>query len=305
MANESELGGYSVLEKLATGGMAEVWRARLAAGGTPGPDEPEEVVLKRLLPEHRAEQGFVELFVQEGRLAVRLKHQNLVRTFKVFKKGSDYFMVQELVTGRSLAAIAERARTRAIPVSVAASVYLLHQTLKGLESLHRTRFSDGAATVVHADINPGNVLVSKKAEIKVIDFGVALPEGTSARGESGAVRGTLPYMPPEQVLGHPLDKRADLFACGLMLWELLANRRHNDAPSEYEAMQTARACAVPLLSTLRTDLPELLVQIVRKALFADPALRFQDSAEFIRALEVLARRANLPLTPESLAGEAS
>jgi serine/threonine-protein kinase len=132
-----------------------------------------------------------------------------------------------------------------------------------------------------------------------------MAEGTPARGESGSVRGTLAYMPPEQVLGKPLDRRADLFSAGLVLWELLANRRHNSGASEYEAMQIARAGAVPLLSTIRADLPELLVQIVRKALFADPMLRFHSAGEFLGALEVLARRANLALTPETLAAEAA
>jgi serine/threonine-protein kinase len=285
--------------------MAEVWRARLSPGGTAGPDEPAEVALKRLMPEHRAEAAMVDLFVQEGKLAVRLNHPNLVRTYKVFKKGSDYFMVQELVRGRSLAALSERAQKRGIPLGVAAAVFCAHELVKGLEALHKMRFGEGAATVVHADVNPGNVLVSRRGEVKLIDFGVAMAEGTPSRGPSGSVRGTLAYMPPEQVLGKPLDKRADLFAAGLVLWEMLANRRHSQAPSEYEAMQVARACSIPLLSTVRTDLPELLVQIVRKALFADPALRFQSAVEFLNALEVLARRANLALTPETLAAEAA
>lgn len=303
MAMETELGGYTLLDKIATGGMAEIYRAQAAGGTARGAEEPEQVVLKRLLPCFRAEQASIDLFVQEGKLAVRLKHPNLVRTFKVFKKAMDYFMVQELVEGRSLGQIADRARVRGIPVSPAAAVRTTLGLLKGLEAVHRTRFTEGAAGTVHADVNPANLLVSRQGEVKLTDFGVATAEGAPATGEGGAVRGTLTYMPPEQVLGKPLDKRSDLFAAGVVLWELLANRLLIEPCGEYEAMQRARECRVPLLSTLRPDLPELLVQIVRKAVYADPGLRFQEAAEFANALEVLARRANLPLGAAALAPE--
>jgi serine/threonine-protein kinase len=305
MALETELGGYSIVDKLAIGGMAEVYRSRALAGTQRSADEPADVVLKRLLPKFRAEQAYITLFVQEGKLCVRLKHPNVVRTFKVFKKGMDYFMVQELVDGRSLALVQERARARGIPVGVAAAVYAVHELLKALEHVHKLRFGEGAATTVHGDVNPANVLVGKAGDVKLTDFGVAMAEGSLAHGEGGSLRGTLTYMAPEQVLGKAIDKRADLFAAGVILWELLANRQLIDPKSEYEAMQRAREARVPLLTTIRNDLPDLLVQIVRKAVFADPALRFQDSGEFVNALDVLGRRANLRLVPETLAPEAN
>jgi serine/threonine-protein kinase len=305
VAQETELGGYSIVEKIAVGGMAEVYRARAATGTQRSAEEPNDVVLKRLLPKFRAQQAFIALFVQEGKLCVRLKHTNVVRTFKVFKKGIDYFMVQELVDGRSLAGVHERARGRGIPVGVAGAVFAVREVLKALEYVHKLRFGEGPQGIVHGDINPANVLVGKAGEVKLTDFGVALADGSPAHGEGGTLRGTLTHMAPEQVLGRPIDKRADLFASGVILWELLANRQLIDSKSEYEAMQSARVARVPLLSTLRPDLPELLVQIVRKAVFADPALRFQDAAEFANALEVLGRRANLRLGPETLAPEAA
>jgi eukaryotic-like serine/threonine-protein kinase len=259
-------------------------------------------VLKRLLPGWRAEPAHVDAFVAEGKLGVRLKHPNLVRTFKVFRKGPDYFMVQELVDGRTLAQLAEKARARKIPLSPSAAVWAALSLLKALEGLHKLRYADGA-TVVHCDVNPSNVLVSRGGEIKLTDYGVAVPEGNTALGAGGSIRGTLAYMSPEQVLGRPVDRRSDLFAVGVVLWELLANRALIEASSHYEAMQSARQCRVPLLSTLRGDLPELLVQIVRKAVYADASLRFQDAAEFQGALEALARRARLTPSPESIAPE--
>ncbi|MBI5546418.1 MAG: serine/threonine protein kinase, partial [Deltaproteobacteria bacterium] len=263
MALATELGGYTLLEKIAIGGMAEVYRACAAPGTQRSADEPEEVALKRLLPRFRAEQAFIDLFVQEGRLCVRLKHANLVRTFKVFKKGLDYFMVQELVDGRNLAAIHERARSRGIPVGVAGAVFAVRALLSALEYVHQLRFAEGVATTaVHGDINPSNVLVGKTGEVKLTDFGVAMAEGTPSHGEGGSLRGTMTHMAPEQVLGKPIDKRADLFAAGVILWELLANRQLIDSVGPYEVIQRAREARVPLLSTLRSDLPDLLVQIV-------------------------------------------
>lgn len=305
MALDTELGGYTIVEKLAVGGMAEIYRARAAAGTQRSAEEPAEVVLKRLAPAFRAEQAAINLFVAEGKLCVRLKHPNVVRTYKVFKKGLDYFMVQELVDGRSFAAVQERARARGIPVGVAGAVSGARELLRALEYVHKLRFADTAATTVHADVNPANLLLAKSGEVKLTDFGVALAEGSPARGEGGSARGTLTHMAPEQVLGKSLDRRADLFAAGVVLWELLANRQLIDPANEYEAMQRAREARVPLLSTVRSDLPDLLVQIVRKACFADPALRFQDAAEFGNALDVVGRRANLRLGPETLAPEAA
>ncbi len=305
MALETELGGYSISEKIAVGGMAEVYRAQAAAGTQRSAEETADVVLKRLLPQFRAEKAYIDLFVAEGKLCVRLKQPNVVRTFKVFKKGLDYFMVQELVDGRSLAAVQERARARGIPVGVAGAVFAVHELLKGLEYVHKLRFAEGTGAIVHGDVNPANVLVSKEGEVKLTDFGVAMAEGSPAYGEGGAVRGTLTHMAPEQVLGKPIDRKADLFAAGVILWELLANRQLIDPTNEYEAMQRAREARVPLLSTVRPDLPELLVQVVRKAVFSDPSLRFQDAAEFANALEVVGRRASLQLAPDAIAPEAA
>jgi serine/threonine-protein kinase len=120
------------------------------------------------------------------------------------------------------------------------------------------------------------------------------------RGDAGALRGTLAYMSPEQVLGQPVDVRSDLYSAGVILWELLANRRLHTADSEAELMHRVRDARVPLLSTLQPELPDYAVQVVRKALFADKARRFQSAADFIRALEVLARRSGWPLSVEAL-----
>lgn len=295
----ADLGGYEVIGRLAVGGMAEVYQARPKPGTQRSPGEPEEIVLKRLLPAYRADGAYVKAFVDEAKLAVRLRHPHIVRTFRLFKAGPDYLMVQELVSGRTLAFLQDLLIKAGTPMPPEAACYVCWCILKALDYVHRAKAGEGGGNIVHRDVNPTNVLLSVKGDVKLTDFGVADVEGTS-KGESGALRGTVPYMSPEQVLGQPVDARSDLYAVGIVLWELLANRRLHLADSEVELMHRVRDARVPLLSSLVPGLPDYAVQVVRKALLADRSRRFQSAADFLKALEALARRARWPLTVEAL-----
>jgi serine/threonine protein kinase len=299
VAHETELGGYLIVGKLAVGGMAEVYQARPKPNAHRSPGEPEEVVLKRLLPAYREDGGYVKHFVDEAKLAVRLRHPNIVRTWRCFKAGQDYLMVQEFVAGRTLAHLQELFQRGHRPMPPQAATYIVRCLLQALDYVHRAKLGDGGANIVHRDVNPANVLLSVQGEVKLTDFGVADVEGHTG-GDPGALRGTLPYMSPEQVLGLKLDQRADLFSAGVILWELLANRRLYDASDEAELMHQVRNARVPLLRRVAPRLSEYAELIVRKALFADRDLRFQSAAELSRALELLARRSGWPLSVEAL-----
>ena len=151
---------------------------------------------------------------------------------------------------------------------------------------------------MHRDVNPANVLIDQQGEVKLTDFGVADAEGLTAAGEQGLLRGTIPYMSPEQVVGKSIDRRADLYAVGIMMWESFAGRRLYEGESDLDTMRKVREGGAPLLARMRPDLPELLHQIVRKALFVDPRMRFQTAQEFLNALQALGTRARLvPLQP--------
>ena len=180
----------------------------------------------------------------------------------------------------------------------AAAIYICWCALKALDYIHRAKVGENGATIVHRDVNPANILLSIKGDVKLTDFGVAEVEGMM-RGDSGALRGTLPYMSPEQVLGQAVDARSDLYAVGVILWELLANKRLYAADNEADLMLKVRDARAPLLVGVQ-DLPDYGVQVVRKALMADKAKRFQTAAEFIKALEALSRRAQFPLSVEAL-----
>jgi serine/threonine-protein kinase len=279
--------------------MAEVYRARAGPATTRSAGEPDEVVLKRLLPAHRADGAHVRAFVEEAKLAVRLRHPHIVRTWRLFKAGPDYLMVQELVGGPTLGQVMERLARAGAPVPPAAACHVVAGVLRALDYLHRARVGEEAAPIVHRDVNPANVLLSPAGEVKLTDFGVAEVEG-SPRGEPGALRGTLGYMSPEQVLGAGMDARGDLYAVGVVLWELLAGRRLYGDGSEAELRHRVRDARAPLLSGLGVALPEYASHVVRRALFADRERRFQTAAEFLRALDALVRRAGWGAGAEAL-----
>ena len=299
MSAQADLGGYEVVGRLAVGGMAEVYQARAKVTTQRSPGEPDEVVLKRLLPTYRNEGAYVKAFVDEAKLTVRLRHPNIVRTFRLFKAGPDYLMVQELVAGRTLGFMQELLTKAGAVMPPEAACYIAWCLLKALDYIHRAKVGDNGATIVHRDVNPTNVLLGVTGDVKLTDFGVADVEGVM-RGDSGALRGTLPYMSPEQVLGLAVDARSDLYAVGVMLWELFAGRRLHTGEGEAELMHKVRDARAPLLTAVQPDLPDYAVRVVRKALFADKARRFQSAAEFVRALETLSRRTGWPLTVEAL-----
>jgi serine/threonine protein kinase len=299
VAEAADLGGYEVVGRLAVGGMAEVYQARARVTTQRSPGEPDEVVLKRLHPSFRNDGAYVKAFVDEAKLTVRLRHPHIVRTYRLFKAGPDYLMVQELVSGRTLAFMQELLLKAGAAMPPEAAVYIAWCTLKALDYIHRAKVGENGSTIVHRDVNPANILMSTKGDVKLTDFGVAEVEGMM-KGDSGALRGTLPYMSPEQVLGQAVDARSDLYSVGVILWELLANRRLYAAEGEAELMLKVRDARAPLLTGLNAELSDYGVQVVRKALMADKARRFQSAGEFVRALEALARRQNYPLSVEAL-----
>jgi serine/threonine-protein kinase len=158
---------------------------------------------------------------------------------------------------------------------------------------------DSGATIVHRDVNPANLLLSVAGDVKLTDFGVAEVEGQMT-GEVGLLRGTLGYMAPEAVLGQPVDHRADLFATGTILWELYTGRRLFPGTSELEVMHQVRDCRVPPVQKHSPEVPDLAAAIVRKALQPDRAQRFQTAADFLKALELLARRSGWPVSVDAL-----
>lgn len=285
--------------RLAVGGMAEVYQARAKDPATRSPGEPEDVVLKRLLPSYRNDGAWVKQFVDEAKLTVKLKHPHIVRTYRCFKSGIDYLMVQELVAGRTLSFMQEAFAKAGQPMPLSASTYIAICLLRALDYIHKAKVGENGATIVHRDVNPANILLSVAGDVKLTDFGVAEVEGMM-RGDAGALRGTISYMAPEAVLGQPVDHRADLFAAGIILWELYTGQRLFAGQGELEMVQKVRDARVPNVQKVNPEVPDQGAAIVRKALFGDREFRFQTAAEFIKALEVLSRRNGWPISVDAL-----
>lgn len=285
--------------RLAVGGMAEVYQAKARSTTQRSPGEPDDIVIKRLLPSYRNDAAWVKSFVDEAKLTVRLRHANIVRTFRCFKAGADYLMVQELVSGRTLEYMQNAFRDAGAIMPESAAAYITICLLKALDYIHRAKVGDNGATIVHRDVNPANLLLSVAGDVKLTDFGVAEVEGVM-RGDSGALRGTISYMAPEAVLGQAVDHRADLFAAGVIFWELLSGQRLFAGTSEMEMMHKVRDCRVPPVEKFNPHAPEMALAIARKAVQPDRAQRFQSAGEFLRVLEILAKRNQWPVTVDAL-----
>ena len=211
-------GKYLLVERLAQGGMAEVFRA--VYQGAAGFEK--QVAVKRILPVFDGAKDFVAMFVDEARIASSLTHVNIVQVSDFGELDGSYYLAMELVDGVDLGRLREAAARRGLRIPVPIVAYLIAEAARGLAYAHEKRGPDGAPLgIVHRDVSPQNVLVSYAGEVKIADFGIAKATGKLHKTESGAVMGKIRYMSPEQINGEPLDGRSDLFALGVIFWELL------------------------------------------------------------------------------------
>lgn len=279
------LGDYELLRRLAVGGMAEVYLARPCAGPLCS-EPPLDVVLKLLLPQHAKDPSFVAMFGDEAQLAARLHHPALVRVLDSGRVGDEHFLVMEYVNGITLAALLDHTRHTAEPLLPALALGIAAQLLEGLRYLHATSDESGRPLdVVHRDVTPGNVLLSRKGAVKLADFGIARHRLRQARTRTGVIKGTVQYMAPEQIAEDRVDRRADLYGVGLLLFELLTGHPFLEAEREVELLSLAAEPVWRAPSSLRADLDPRLDQLLRPALQRFAEQRYRDADAFLTALE--------------------
>jgi len=244
-------------------------------------------VLKRLRPDLLEEPGAVQMFLEEGRLSARLHHPNVVQTNEVGFDGKHYFLEMEYLEGQSLSALTRRADRVGMPgFPLALAVYALAQTLAGLHYAHELTDHDGSPlSVVHRDVSPHNVFVTYDGQVKVLDFGIAKAAGSASETKTGFIKGKVTYMAPEQVARKAVDRRADVFAVGVMLWEALAGRRLWGDLDDFEIFLKLRSEDIPSQKSARADVPDVLEAICMRALARDPESRFPTAAAMQSALE--------------------
>lgn len=273
-------GRYVLRERLAKGGMGEVFLA--VAMGERGFEKP--VVVKRVLPEHAARSELSDLFVEEAKLMTRLAHPNVVEVLDFGRgEGGDYFLVLEYVEGVDLGRLAARARARGEPFPIALALSIVTQALRGLHHAH-TRAADEGAVLVHRDVSPSNVLLSVEGEVKVADFGVALRRRAGEHRPPSGVVGKPAYMAPEQYEGREIDPRADVFAVGVVLFELLTGSLPFEGDTEALRQDAARRGDFGRARDIRADVTPALDAILRRALAPTPEVRFPDARVMARAL---------------------
>lgn len=282
MSSSEQLGRYVLERRIATGGMAEIWLAR--QDGPAG--FAKDIVIKRILPHLADDEKFVEMFLDEARLAAQLSHPNIVQIFDLGEAEGSYFIAMEFIDGVDLSDVIERASSlqHAVPPAVAARI--VADVCMALDYAHTFKNREGEAlNLVHRDISPQNVLLTRTGVTKVVDFGVAKAANRQHKTQTGAVKGKLSYMSPEQISGKPIDGRSDIFALGIVLYELVTTQRPFGHESELLAITAILNEQPPAPRTVVDGVPVELEDVIFKALAKDPDERYASAREMQRALE--------------------
>lgn len=272
---------YAVVERLDAGGMAEVFRAK--SQGMQGFEK--QVAIKRVLPNLAKNEKFVKMFLDEARLSLHLSHANIVSVFDIGQSGGSYFIVMEYVDGANLKRFIEAARRRDGRVPVAIAIFIAMRICEGLQYAHDKRDADRRPLgIVHRDISPPNVLISNQGEVKLTDFGLAKATSQVELTDPGVVKGKFGYLSPEAAFGETVDARTDIFATGIVLWEMLTGRRLFQAGNDMETLQRVRDAEVPSVVSINPEVPEALEKILLRSLARERSERFSSAREFGQAL---------------------
>ncbi|MBI5510078.1 MAG: serine/threonine protein kinase [Deltaproteobacteria bacterium] len=280
-APEERFGRYTLVRRLAFGGMAEIFLAklRLEAGFE------KDVVLKRILPQFGADPAFVAMFVDEARLAARLSHPNIVQVSDFGAEDGVYFLAMEYVDGLDLREILKDRHDRQQRLSPAVAAAIGEGVARGLAYAHDLGDADGRPLgIVHRDVSPHNIMVSRTGDAKIMDFGIAKAAGRATRTATGLIKGKVAYMAPEQAAGRDIDHRADQFALGLVIWECLSGQRMFQGGSDLEVLRAVVECRVRPVTELCPEVPDALAQILSRTLAPTPEQRYPHLADLAREL---------------------
>ncbi len=275
---------YELLDRIGVGGMAEIFRGKAVAAG--GFEKP--VAIKRILPHLSQDRRFVELLIAEAKVLSLLKHRNIVQIFDVgLGDDGQYFLVMEFVDGKDLGAIQRALETRRRRIPFDLALHIGAEICEALEHAHTARAPDGKSmSLVHRDVSPSNVLMSRAGEVKLTDFGIA-KRAEQDPTQAGAVRGKFAYISPEQAKNEHLDPRSDVFSVGILMWELICNRRLFSGLDDLAALRAVREAKVPRPSEIDPRLPPEIDAILVQALARDKASRYPSAGALGQKLRSL------------------
>ncbi|MCS6899472.1 MAG: protein kinase [Myxococcales bacterium] len=289
---------YRVIDRLAAGGMAEVYRAESA--GLEG--FKKKVAIKRVLPHLSEKKRFIKMFLDEARLGAYLSHSNCVQVFDIGVGDNTYFIVMEYVDGADLKAVIEWVRKQGRSFPTAYAVYITMKICEGLAYAHDLTDENGRPLgIVHRDLSPPNVLITKFGEVKIVDFGLAKASIQLEKSEPGIIKGKFSYLSPEAAMGKDVDLRTDIFAAGIILWEMLAGRKLFQGESDFETVKQVQRAEVPPISRINPTVDTSLEAIINRSLARDPATRYATARDFCKALTQWLFATNNSVTPFEIA----
>lgn len=279
-----KLGDILLLERLAAGGMAEIFRAKQY--GLNGFEKT--VALKRVLPNHTSKKEFLEMFKAEANLSAQLQHPNIAQVFSNGQHGSYFYLIMELVEGKNLKQLQLKAADKGVKILTPLICYAICEVAKGLDYAHNLsdEKTGESLNIVHRDVNHHNIMLSYEGAIKVIDFGVAKSNDEDRqKTKAGVLKGKVSYMSPEQVRGRKIDRRTDIFSLGIVMWELLTGQNLFLQDEELSTLESIRECVVPTFEEMNVSVPPELEKIVRKALEREPTARYANAKELYSDLQ--------------------
>jgi serine/threonine protein kinase len=293
----SQFGRYTLVERLATGGMAEVFKAKILS--THGFEKL--LVIKRILPNLAADKTFVSMFIDEAKLTAQLIHPKIVQVTDFGEENGQYFIALEFVDGFDGLGLLRSAAQKHVRLPIPICMWVASEVLDALDYAHNAKDAEGKPMhLVHRDISPSNVFIARRGDVKLGDFGIAHAQERESKTQAGTLKGKYGYMSPEQVTGGDLDGRSDIFAVGIVLAEMLMGKRLFTAPNDLDVLLMVRDGRLERWDKYCKDVPARLDAIVRKSLAKDLGERYQSAAEFRNALEDLQFQFGMRVGPSDL-----
>jgi serine/threonine protein kinase len=284
-----KLGSFNVEKTVASGGMGQIFRSVDSAG--------RKIALKTILKKHQGDEKFRELFIREAEITFVLDHPNIVRAYRFDKVGEKLMLALEYLEGVNLKDILRKVYEEKLVIPMVVIVEIMRRVLRGLDYAHKKKDRFGRPLgIVHRDLNPANVFVTYGGEVKILDFGIskATEKEVHQLTPNGELRGKMCYLAPEQIENEKIDRRADVFACGIVMWELITGHPLFLKDSEAQVLEAIRSGEYTSAQYFRRDLPRDFNRLLQKALKQDLKDRFQDCAEFERELVRVMREHYLP-----------
>ena len=292
-----KFGKYVLLDRIAVGGMAELYRAMMT-----GAEGFEKLIaIKKLLSHLTVQENLVDAFVGEAKLAALLQHQNIVQIYDFGSVDGDYFIAMEHLFGKDLRLIVDKSEEKELPLGLEYVLYITSRVCEGLDYAHHLKDLEGNPLhIIHRDISPPNIFITYDGEVKIVDFGIAKAATQNTETVEGVIKGKVCYMSPEQAGGQSVDQRSDIFATGILLYEMLTGKRMFEG-EPLQVLPKVREVEFEPLDQVVGDLPPKLYEILQRALAKDPDQRYQSSGDMLSDLEECMHENDLRPTARRLA----